>query len=72
MYIIFFTLVNVNKSPLIDVTTMHPIKKNDTCCDQNTTSISKPIQCTAISIPRVTGSFLPTRSNTILIVHYKQ
>jgi len=41
------------------------------CCDQNVTSILKPIQCTAISIPLVTGSFLPTRSNTMLIVDYK-
>lgn len=41
------------------------------CCDQNVTSILKPIQCTAISIPLVTGSFLPTRSNTILIVDCK-
>jgi len=40
------------------------------CWDQNVTSILKPIQCTAISIPLVTGSFFPTRSNTMLIVDY--
>lgn len=68
---ISYTLVKVRSNPRIEVTTIHPIKKKDTCCDQKITSISKPIQWTAISIPRVTGSFLPTRSNTILIVHYK-
>lgn len=66
-----FTLVNVNRRPRIDVTTMQPTKKNDTCWLQNATSISKPHQCTAISMPRVTGSFLPTRSNIMFIVQIK-
>lgn len=62
------TFVRVSNRPRIDVTTMHPTKKNETCWLQNATSISKPHQCTAISMPRVTGSFLPTRSNIMLIV----
>lgn len=67
----FNTLVSVRRRPRIDVTTMQPTKKNDTCWLQNAISISKPHQCTAISIPRVTGSFFPTRSNIIFIVQMK-
>lgn len=66
-----FTLVSVSSNPRIDVTTMHPTRKNDTCWLQKATSMSKPHQCTAISMPRVTGSFLPTRSNIMFIVHIK-
>lgn len=68
MFGCLFTLVSVNRRPLIEVTTMQPTKKNDTCWLQNATSISRPHQWTAISIPRVTGSFFPTRSNMILMV----
>lgn len=67
-YLLQYTLVNVNSKPRIDVTTIHPTKMKDTCWLQNATSISNPHQCTAISRPRVTISFFPTRSNTILIV----
>lgn len=66
-----FTLVKVRSRPRIDVTTIQPTKKNDTCWLQNAMSISRPHQCTAISIPRVTGSFFPTRSKMILIVQMK-
>lgn len=62
------TFVSVSSRPRIEVTTMQPTKKNDTCWLQNAISISRPYQCTAISIPRVTGSFLPTRSNIMFIV----
>lgn len=65
------TLVSVRRRPRIDVTTIHPTKKNDTCWLQNAISISRPHQCTAISIPRVTGSFLPTRSKMMFIVQMK-
>ena len=41
----------VNKSPLVDVTTIAPTNINEICCDQNWTSMSSPNQCTAISIP---------------------
>lgn len=51
---------------------MHPTRKNDTCWLQKAISISKPHQWTAISKPRVTGSFFPTRSKTILMVHCKE
>lgn len=64
-----FTLVSVSSRPRIDVTTMQPTRKNETCWLQKATSISRPHQCTAISMPRVTGSFLPTRSNMIFMVH---
>jgi len=66
------TFVNVNRSPRIDVTTIHPTRKNDMCWDQKPTSMLIPIQWTAISIPRVTGSFLPTRSKTMFMVDWKQ
>lgn len=62
------TFVRVSRRPRIEVTTMQPTKKNETCWLQKATSISKPHQCTAISMPRVTGSFFPTRSNIMLIV----
>lgn len=71
MLFVRHTFVSVSKSPRIDVTTIRPTKKNDTCWLQKATSISKPHQCTAISSPLVTGSFLPTRSKTMFIVQIK-
>lgn len=47
---------------------MHPININETCGDQNATSISIPTEWTKILIPRVTGSIFPTRSKIIFIV----
>ena len=50
----------VNRKPLVEQNTMIPTKPNEICWDQNRTSMSKPNQCTAISIPLVMGSTLPT------------
>lgn len=54
----------------MDVTTIQPTSQNEICCDQKAMSnCLNPHQFTAISIPLVTGSFFPTRSNIIFIVH---
>ena len=57
----------------MDVTTIHPTSQNEMCCDQKAMSnCLNPHQFTAISIPLVTGSFFPTRSNIIFIVHWNK
>lgn len=55
----------------MDVTTIQPTSKKDMCCDQKAMSNCTPHQLTAISMPLVTTSFFPTRSNTILMVQMK-
>lgn len=62
------TLVSVSSSPRMLVSTIQPTSIKDTCCDQKATSMFQPSQWTTISRPRVTGSFLPTRSKTMFIV----
>ena len=57
----------VNRKPLVEQNTMIPTKPNEICWDQNRTSMSKPNQCTAISIPLVMGSTLPTLKQKIKI-----
>ena len=65
---LWYTFVSVKSRPRIDVTTMHPTRRKDTCWEKKGTSMDNPSQLTAISRPRVTGSTLPTRSNTMLMV----
>lgn len=50
---------------------MHPTRKKLICWDQNPTSNWIPHHSTAISMPRVTTSFLPTRLKIMLIVQMK-
>ena len=41
----------VRRRPRMEVTTMAPTRMKEMCCDQKTTSISRPNQWTAISMP---------------------
>ena len=52
-------------------TIMIPTMMKLRCCAQNCASNLKPSQSADISSPREIGSFFPTRSNTMLIVHMK-
>merc|ERR1719423_476435 len=58
----------VRRRPRVEQNTIGPTKMKEICCDQKSTSMSSPNQCTAISIPFVIGSTLPTRSKTMLTV----